>query len=85
VAGISPDCASRPGFDSPPPRLLDGDQPHHLPSLAVAPVRRPLRGGLRNQRVLELLDEALLVSGALATLVGACAVGAYLLTRERLV
>lgn len=34
---------------------------------------------------LSLLDEALLVSGALATLVGACAVGAYLLTRERLV
>lgn len=34
---------------------------------------------------LSLLDEALLVAGALATLVGAGAVSAYLLTRERLV
>jgi hypothetical protein len=34
---------------------------------------------------LSLLDETLLVAGALATLVGACAVGAYALTRERLV
>ena len=32
---------------------------------------------------LGLLDEALLVAGALATLAGAVAVGAYLLTRER--
>jgi hypothetical protein len=34
---------------------------------------------------LSLLDEVLLVAGALATLVGIGAVGAYLLTRERLV